>query len=286
VFGGFHDEGRLYLMGEIGVPFEREWITPLGEAELDGRPMPVPARPEKLLEATYGPGWRTPDPAFKFTTPDRTVHAFNDWFRGTQPGVRYWDRKAYQASRRQLPQKPSALARRAARLAGELGATEVLDVGAGRGVDSIWLARQGLSVTAYDYAPRALSVAAGLAERESLDLTTRKLNLTEWRSTLAEGARLAHRPGPRVVLARHLLDAAPPDAHESLARLCSMALRDGGRLLAEFYLLDEADRPEWVLARPDPDAVTTLLRDAGASRVDVTVKSRGDKPLVRLVGVW
>ena len=43
--------------------------TRSGSCELGGRPMPVPARPEKLLEATYGPGWRVPDPAFKFTTP-------------------------------------------------------------------------------------------------------------------------------------------------------------------------------------------------------------------------
>ena len=65
-----------------------------------------------------------------------------------------------------------------------------------------------------------------------------------------------------------------------------MALRDGGRLFAEFYLLDEADRPEWVLGRPDTEAITTLLRDAGASRVDVTERSRRDRPIVRLVGVW
>ena len=73
VFGGFLDGGRLHLMGEIGTEFERDWIYPLGTAELAGRTMPVPARPERLLEAMYGPGWRTPDPAFKFTTPDRTI---------------------------------------------------------------------------------------------------------------------------------------------------------------------------------------------------------------------
>ena len=93
VFGGFLDAGRLHLMGEIGTEFERDWIYPLGTAELDGRPVPVPARPEKLLEAMYGPGWQVPDPAFKFTTPDRTIRAFDDWFRGIQPGIRHWDRK-------------------------------------------------------------------------------------------------------------------------------------------------------------------------------------------------
>ncbi|MGB0101833.1 MAG: methyltransferase domain-containing protein [Nocardioides sp.] len=285
VFGGFLDQGRLHLMGEIGTPFEREWITPLGEAKLDGRPVPVPARPDKLLEATYGPGWRTPDPAFRFTTPDRTVRAFNDWFRGTQPGIRYWDRQAFQTARRPLPTKPSALARRASRAAERLGA-EVLDIGAGRGVDSVWMARQGLSVTSYDYARRALEVAQRRADEESLDLTTRPLNLVEWRSVLAEGARLAHAPRPRVIVARHVLDATSSEAPQALARLCSMALRGGGRLFAEFYVLDEADRPEWVLGRPDPEEITTLLRGAGATQVTTKMLKRGDRPFVRLVGVW
>ena len=86
VFGGFIDAGRLYLMGEVGLTFERDWIYPLATAELDGRKVPVPARPDKLLEAMYGAHWRTPDPAFKFSTPERTIRAFDDWFRGTQPG--------------------------------------------------------------------------------------------------------------------------------------------------------------------------------------------------------
>ncbi len=93
VFGGFLDRGRLYLMGEIGTAYREEWLRPLGTATLGGRTMPVPAVPERLLEATYGPGWKVPDPAFKFTTPERTTRALEGWFRGTQPGIRYWERR-------------------------------------------------------------------------------------------------------------------------------------------------------------------------------------------------
>lgn len=285
VFGGFLDAGRLYLMGEIGTEFERDWIFPLGTAELEGRPMPVPAEPERLLEATYGPHWRVPDPAFKFSTPERTIRAFDDWFRGTQPGARTWARRANASADKHLRARPSRLARRVHAAATALGA-EVLDVGAGRGADSLWLARKGLTVTAYDFVPRALETARRRAQGEGHDFAVRRLNLTEWRSVYAEGARLARQPGPRVVLARHVVDATSAVGRESLARLCSMALRDGGRLLAEFYVPDEDGDPEWMVGQPDPEAFTTLLHEAGATKVDVTTLPSRGRQTVRLVGVW
>ncbi len=290
VFGGFLDAGRLYLMGEIGTPFEDEWLHPLGTAQLGGRSMPVPARPEKLLEATYGPGWQVPDPAFKFTTPPRTVRALEDWFRGTQPGVRYWERRAGGAGRG--VREPSALARRAAAAAAALDA-EVLDVGAGRGADSLWLARQGLRVTAYDYVPRSLAPVATRAGSEGLALEVRALNLTEWRSVLVEGARLAHDPRPRVVLARHVLDATSGVGREAFGRWCSMAFRGGGgRLLADVHLTEDPDTgeevpaAEWMVGRVDLGTLTRLLQDAGATRVTVKRLGRRARPTVRLVGEW
>ena len=45
VFGGYFLDGRLYLMGEIGTPFEEDWIFPLGTCTLAGRTLPAPARP-------------------------------------------------------------------------------------------------------------------------------------------------------------------------------------------------------------------------------------------------
>lgn len=294
VFGGFFSAGRLHLMGEVGTEFREEWIRPLGEVRLEGRTMPAPARPEELLEVMYGPGWRVPDPAFRFTTPERTSRALNDWFRGTQPGLRHWERRAAATAANPLREHPSPLARRAREAAAALGA-EVLDVGAGRGSDSLWLARQGLAVTAYDYAPRALATARATAAEEGLDLRVRELNLTDWRSVLAEGAALAHRPRPRVVLARHLLDATSEVGRASLARLCSMAMREGGRLYASFYAPgdavaegpeDPAEWPEWVVARPEVDRITRLVRDAGAREVEVTHQHAAGRPTVRLVGVW
>jgi len=60
VFGGFLSHGSLYLMGEVGAPFQREWIFPLGTCTLEGRVLPAPADTDRFLTATYGADWRVP----------------------------------------------------------------------------------------------------------------------------------------------------------------------------------------------------------------------------------
>jgi len=234
VFGGFLDGGRLYLMGEVGHPFEREWLLPLGRTTLRGREYPAPARPEKLLEVMYGPSWQVPDPAFKFETPRQVVELLNQWFRGTGHARRDWERRAAQRRRRPVPKGSSALAKQLRRA--EAPGTLVLDVGAGRGRDALWLARQGHPTLAYDFAPRGLQKAQRTAARRELPLEVRALNLDEWRWVLSEGARVSRLPeGPRAMLARHVLDATDEFGRQSLGRLASMTLRGGGRLYVQTW---------------------------------------------------
>lgn len=267
VFGGFLDAGRLYLMGEIGVDFERDWIFPLTTATLEGVEVPVPAQPDKLLEATYGAAWRVPDPVFQFETPTRTTRALNDWFRGLRPGFKTWQRR-YALRRRDLPKRrPSRSARRGLRAARRTGAT-VLDLGAGRGADALWLARQGVTTVAYDFVTFALESLVEEVGHENLPLTSRPLNLTELRSVLGEGARLAREPGPRVIVAEHLLDAIGPRGCENFARFCSMALRDGGTVYAHFFVGGTAGL-EWTVGALDADEVAEQWRAAGARSVSV-----------------
>ncbi len=241
LFGGFLDEGTLFLMGEVGAPFRPEWIRPLGRATLEGRSFPVPAQPERLLEAMYGPSWRVPDPAYVFSTPVWVQRSLNGWFRGTRVHRQEYGRWFNARRRRPLPETPSDLA--AHLLENEPDRPRVLDVGAGRGRDSLWLARQGLSVTAYDYLPAAADKAVAAAEREGLALDVQQLNLLELRSTLSAGALEARRPGPTAVLARHVADCTTAFGRESLWRLASMALRQGGRLYVETWV--DGGEPEF-----------------------------------------
>jgi hypothetical protein len=142
-------------------------------------------------------------------------------------------------------------------------------------------------VTAYDYVPRALRAVAGCAEAEGLDLDVRMLNLTEWRSVFPEGARLALDPRPRVVMARHVLEATSPAGRDSLARLCSMALRSGGRLYADFHQPAQVGDLRWAVGPVDADRVAALVRRAGARTVEVDeVSARSGPPVMRLMGEW
>ena len=102
---------HLYLMGEIGTPFKREWIFPLGTTTLEGRTLPAPANTDKFLAATYGPHWLVPDPAFHFETPRSTHRRLNGWFRGTRVHREEWDRQWSTAHRRRTPKvRPSRFA--------------------------------------------------------------------------------------------------------------------------------------------------------------------------------
>lgn len=273
VFGGYHDGERLNLMGEIRTPFRPEWIFPLGTTTLEGRTLPAPAEPERVLEVTYGPGWREPDPAFEFTTPRSTIRAFNGLFRATRARRKNWAKFLTGADPRRNDTRPSALAQQ---VVAERGVpAQLLDVGAGHGTDSRWFAEQGAQVVSYDYIlPGVVRGRARRSRAAGHRLEVRRLNLQEFRSVFAEGARLVRLarplgstglPGERVILANHLLDAAPEFGRRAFARFASMALRGGGWVYADFWcgggakIDGDPSRPVAV------DEVAGLLEHMGAA---------------------
>ena len=228
VFAGFLFEGDLVLMGEIVTPFRPEWLLPLGTVVLEGRTLPAPAEPERLLEATYGPSWRVPDPAFSFTTPDSTVRRLNRWFRGTRVNRSGWDRR-WALARNASPRRRAhdLVVALAAETAPE---TTVIDVGCGRGQDVFWLAQQGRRCYGVDFSSDSFEWLANEAAEQGLPVAYHSVNLLELRQVLGFGARLAQEPGRRAMMARHVLDSTAPVGREHLWRLASMLLRGGDRL--------------------------------------------------------
>lgn len=287
VFGGFLMDGNLHLMGEIREPFEESWIFPLGTATLEGRTFPAPADPDKLLTATYGP-WRTPDPAFKFAPPATTVRRLNGWFRGLRVGRAKWDR-IYSRRQRPLATEPAPFVRWAAER--ESDAATYVDLGCGRGSDLLWMARNGVPSVGLDFQPRSFRMAAD-EEVPGAEFWT--CNLLELRDVLPAGATLSRRPGPRLLMARHLIDTLGPDARAHLWRLARMALagEGGGRLHLEFLARfgDDGYARDLHVKRRRPRMVIAELEAAGATIVHRETIRVSDSPkaakVCRLVVEW
>lgn len=234
VFGGLMRDGRLYLMGEVGEVFEREWLLPRSTATLAGREVPIPAQPEHLLAAMYGPHWKVPDPAYKFTTPRSTIRRFNGWFRGTRNGIdeRHEDKRAGRESRLAADVSPFA------RWVHERhpDAPLVVDLGSGRGADTVFYARRHAQGVGLDFFHPDLIRGARRAKRRGVAAEFTWCNFNELRSVLVTGTDLVRRPGPRVLAAHHLLEALTPNAREQAFRLASMVARGSGEFVVQFYM--------------------------------------------------
>ncbi|MGD9960427.1 methyltransferase domain-containing protein [Nocardioides sp.] len=236
VFGGFLRDGQLYLMGEVGHPFRAEWLEPRSEVTLAGRTFPAPAEPGHMLEAMYGPTWKVPDPAYKFETPVTTVRRLNGWFRGMRVGLdARWSKVARGAGEDLSDRGPSSFVQWVREREPDM--RTAVDLGCGTGRDALWLARQGVDTWGLDYFSRGFRKADRKAERQGLPVTFEWANLGELRSVLVTGARLSRRPGPRVMLARHVADATDRTGREHLLRLAKMVVRGSGLLYLQVQVV-------------------------------------------------
>jgi len=286
VFGGFMREGHLHLMGEIRAPFERSWIFPLATATLEGRTLPVPADADRLLSVTYGPSWRTPDPAFKFETPRSTTRRLSGWFRGIRTSRQDWDR-AYAQSTFGRGRGPSPMLRRVHDAVEREGTAPAsyIDVGCGRGRDvsaaQQWYGVPSLGLDVHPKAPRLQ--AERHADNDLVRFWTFNLLERRHHGAVAAYAGLAL-PAPRLVTARHLVDAIEADG-DPVARLAELAralLAGGaGTLHVEFLSTwgDDGYPEELRLARAvDPAEVSAALETAGARIVRCDLLPASDEP--------
>jgi hypothetical protein len=288
VFGGFLMDGHLHLMGEIRERFEESWIFPLGTTTLEGRTFPAPADPDRMLTATYGASWRVPDPAFHFEPPPGTARRLNGWFRGLRVGRAKWDR-VYSRRQPAVPTEPAPFVAWAAER--EPDAATYVDIGCGRGSDVLWMARRGLPSIGLDFQPRSFRAAAA-EDVPGAEFWT--CNLLELRDVLPAGATLSRRPGPRLLLGRHLVDTLAPDARAHLWRLARMALagEGGGRLYLEFLARfgDDGYARDLHVKRRRPRMVVAEIEAAGGTIVHRETMRVSDSPaaskVCRLVVEW
>ncbi|MGH3358214.1 MAG: SAM-dependent methyltransferase, partial [Nocardioidaceae bacterium] len=289
VFGAAFVDGRLYVMGEIGVEFDRDQVYPLGTCTLEGRTLPAPADADAWLEITYGPSWKVPDPAFHFGTPESTRRRLNGWFRGTRRFRDDWD--GYWQRNHAGTKAPSNFTRWVHRE--EPDADVVVDIGSGRGFDVMWHASQGRRAIGLDYSHSALRNARNQAEQQGPGAEYEMLNLCDMRSVLAVGTWIARLPGRRAVTARLLVCSLDRRGRKNFWRLCSMVARDGSRVYLQIVDPQQtgAGVPYRRLLRPVRTG--TVIEEIGASGghiLDQTVvepEGSGDQPrYTRMVVTW
>ncbi len=240
VFGSFHVGDRFMVTGSLTGRLDRSALVPFGTVTLEGREVVAPARPEEVLEFTYGPDWRVPDPAFHFDHDPVDVRRMDAWFRAPRRRVRFWQDFYKSPAASRVPRTASPFARWVQQWLVDHAAERpsrratILDVGAGTGRDSAYFAARGHRVFAYDFTGRGMRHTERLRRRKQLTVATRQLNLEDLRSVLLTGTRLAHQRGLRQVYARGLLDTLGPSGRDNLWRFASMVQRRGGETFVEF----------------------------------------------------
>ncbi len=105
-----------------------------------------------------------------------------------------------------------------------------LSVADGEGRNSVWLARQGLRVTAFDFSPVGVAKARALARRHGAAVDHRQSDIFSWDWSAAQYD---------LVVAIFIQFASPPQRSEVFAGM-RRALAPGGLLLMQGY------RPEQV----------------------------------------
>ncbi len=227
VYSCFYVDGLLHETATVRADVPREAILPLRTLDFEGHSLPAPADPETMLVASYGPDWRTPDPAFRHEPTADTNARFNGWF-----GSFMWDRRDWEAfwQRQEPPELADAsdFAVWASRRLQE--SCLVVDVGAGSGIDAAYFASAGHRAVALDYARETFD----RTPRPAPDLAFDVMNLLDPRDALTRAALLVRRHGPHVLYARSLLDALNPAALATFWRFVGVLMRGGGRVFFEF----------------------------------------------------
>jgi|APHM01.1.fsa_nt_gi Cyclopropane fatty acid synthase and related methyltransferases len=121
------------------------------------------------------------------------------------------------------------------------GAQDVLDLGAGEGRNSVFLARRGHAVTAVDYAKEGLRKTRRLGDEADISIDTIEADVRDW---------IPERTWDAVVVTfLHLSPAEQPALYDRIQEY----LVPGGFLLAEWFRPEQRTENYTSGGPPDPD---------------------------------
>ena len=242
IFSAFTINGTFYQFGNRNGSFDAAaHLVPLGSVTLEGRSFPAPRHPEEMLAFIYGPGWRVPDPGFRYRDNPVGTRRLDGWYRGFRTEVPLWAGVYQGAPVERVPTGPSPFARW---VEPQLGAgAKVADLGAGTGRDVFWLRSQGHPALAVDYSLPALTHMHRVRDALGFaDVPLEVVSLNETRHVSWLLGTLGR--DPHHLYARGLVGSLDEDARHNLFRLAAAALRRGGKLFLEFSAPSPAPLPE------------------------------------------
>ncbi len=232
IYTCFYVGDLLHETATVRERVPRSAVLPLRMLEFEGRDMPAPADPDRMLTVSYGPGWRVPDPSFRHLPSREITDRFDGWFSSVMTNRRDWTQFNGQVGAASM--RPSPFAHWVVDQLGPLeGNLRVLDVGSGTSADLRLYHRAGCKAIGYDYAHPGRHALGGKEIDLPDSVGRRVINFLDERDVLTVGALAARQKGPKVVTARQVLEAVPPRTRDQVWRFAAMALSDGGRVFAE-----------------------------------------------------
>lgn len=174
----------------------------------------------------------------------------------------------------------------------------VAELGFGTGRDSLWFARRGHPVMAFDFAETAVSGATNTAKSEGLDQATFKtLDLYDSEMTndaVAEIRRITVGPA---LYGRFLLHSLEPQGRSNVINMASKILSDGGLLALEFRIGEDSNTKhvfgeDHFRVYLDPQEVVDEIKQKGGTVADLQTgqgmaKYKNEDPHVaRILARW
>jgi len=141
-----------------------------------------------------------------------------------------------------------------------------LSIADGEGRNSVWLARQGLAVTAFDIAPRGVAKARALAARSGVAVDFHVASVEDWPWT----------PAAFDVVAAIFVQFATPAVREKMFAGMLQTLKPGGLLLLQGYTPRQLEYRTGGPPRAEHLYTPELLRQAFAAHELVELREHDD----------